>query len=271
MTGVLLSGLFAALVAIGTTVAIERWGGRAGGLIGTMPSTIVPASIGIASTGGTGDTLFLAMCAVAPGMLLSASFLYMWRVIPPRLPHTSLWLRLLMAAGLSLTVWVTGAVAVVVGLRELRGDTVATGVSAAICLALMVGIGVAACRSGGSAPGGKKPVSIAVLCGRGLLAGVAISTAVWLGTLGHPLVAGVAAVFPAIFLTTMVALWWSQGEAVQAGAVGPMMLGASAVASYAVFAGFLMPWLGIAAGAACAWFAAVLTTTVPSWWWLSRR
>ena len=90
MTGVLLSGLFAALVAIGTTVAIERWGGRAGGLIGTMPSTIVPASIGIASTGGTGDTLFLAMCAVAPGMLLSASFLYMWRVIPPRLPHTSL-------------------------------------------------------------------------------------------------------------------------------------------------------------------------------------
>ena len=40
------SALFAGLVAIGVTLAIEKFGGRTGGLIGTMPSTIVPASIG---------------------------------------------------------------------------------------------------------------------------------------------------------------------------------------------------------------------------------
>ena len=39
-----------------------------------------------------------------------------------------------------------------------------------------------------------------------------------------------------IFLTTMVSLWLSQGEAVPSGAVGPMMLGASSVAVYALLA-----------------------------------
>ena len=43
--------------------------------------------------------------------------------------------------------------------------------------------------------------------------------------LGGSIAAGVTAVFPAIFMTTMISLWLSQGEAVQVGAVGPMMLG----------------------------------------------
>ena len=38
---------FAGLVAVGVTVAIERLGGRVGGLLGTLPTTIVPASLGI--------------------------------------------------------------------------------------------------------------------------------------------------------------------------------------------------------------------------------
>ena len=40
--------LLAGLVAIGATVAIERFGGRIGGLLATVPTTIVPASIGMA-------------------------------------------------------------------------------------------------------------------------------------------------------------------------------------------------------------------------------
>ena len=46
MLGPLLSGIFAALVAIGATVAIERLGGRLGGVLGSIPTTIVPASLG---------------------------------------------------------------------------------------------------------------------------------------------------------------------------------------------------------------------------------
>ena len=46
MFGPILSGIFAALVAIGATVAIERLGGRLGGILGSIPTTIVPASLG---------------------------------------------------------------------------------------------------------------------------------------------------------------------------------------------------------------------------------
>ena len=43
----LLSGLGAGLVATLATVAIEKLGGQLGGVIGTLPTTIIPASWGI--------------------------------------------------------------------------------------------------------------------------------------------------------------------------------------------------------------------------------
>lgn len=265
----LISGLFAALVAVGTTLAIERWGGRVGGLIGTMPSTVVPFSIGLAMT-STPEGLSLAMFAVPPGMLLSALFLYLWRVVPPRLPDGSLAARLAMASVISVSLWCCGAVVVVLLLQALGGDLFTTGLVGLGMLTVIVIVGAIACRDGVAAPAASKRVPKRVLLARGTLAGCAIAAAVLVGKLGHPLAAGVASVFPAIFLTTMVALWFSQGEAVQAGAVGPMMLGSSAVASYALMAAFLIPALGISLGAVVAWFTAVMTTTIPAWWWLSR-
>ena len=91
-----------------------------------------------------------------------------------------------------------------------------------------------------------------------------------LAQVGGPFLAGLAAVFPAIFLTTMVSLWMSQGEAVQIGAVGPMMLGSGSVSFYAVFAAWALPALGALPGAAAAWLAAVCLVTAPAWWWLHR-
>ena len=43
----LLYGLFAAGVAVLATLAIERFGGRIGGLLATVPTTIRPACLGI--------------------------------------------------------------------------------------------------------------------------------------------------------------------------------------------------------------------------------
>jgi Zn-dependent protease with chaperone function len=109
------------------------------------------------------------------------------------------------------------------------------------------------------------------LAARGLLAALAIGAAVELAPRAGPTVAAMAAVFPAIFLTTMLSLWLSQGRAVQAGAVGPMMLGASSVGAYALLAAITMPRLGPAAGAALAWAGAVAGVTAPAAAWLRRR
>ena len=84
-TSVLLSALFAGIVATAVTVAIEKWGGLVGGLLGTVPSTIVPAGIGMYVAGGE-DVLVMSMSVVPLGMLLNALFLGAWVVIPRWFP-----------------------------------------------------------------------------------------------------------------------------------------------------------------------------------------
>ena len=55
MYSVLLAALFAGIVAILVTVAIEKWGGIIRGILGTLPTTIVPATIGMYIEGGSDD------------------------------------------------------------------------------------------------------------------------------------------------------------------------------------------------------------------------
>ena len=47
MLTILAAALFAGIVAVLVTVAVEKWGGIVGGILGTLPTTIVPATIGM--------------------------------------------------------------------------------------------------------------------------------------------------------------------------------------------------------------------------------
>ena len=85
-----------------------------------------------------------------------------------------------------------------------------------------------------------------------------------------PILAGLASVFPAIFLTTMVALWLAQG-AEPTGAAGPMMLGGSSVAMYSLIAPWALPEYGIYVGSAMCWIISVVLTSLPAYTWLSWR
>ncbi len=121
------------------------------------------------------------------------------------------------------------------------------------------------------APKGTNSVTKFVLAMRGLAAASAIGVAVYLSSLGYPIIAGLAAVFPAIFLTTMVALWIAQGADVPTGAAGPMMLGGSSVSVYSLIAPFALPAYGLILGSIVCWFGAVISTSIPAYWWLSKR
>jgi hypothetical protein len=85
------------------------------------------------------------------------------------------------------------------------------------------------------------------------------------------MVAGMAAVFPAIFLTTMCSLWLSHGESVGLGAVGPMMLGGVSVSAFAWIAAWWIPEFGPILGPIGAWLVAVILITLPAWWWLNSK
>ena len=103
------------------------------------------------------------------------------------------------------------------------------------------------------------------------MAASAIGASVWVAGLGYPLVAGLASVFPAIFLTSMVALWVSQGPSVPRGAAAPMLLGGGSVGVYALVAMTTVAEHGMVMGSMVAWAVAVLGWSLPSYAFLNWR
>jgi hypothetical protein len=83
-------------------------------------------------------------------------------------------------------------------------------------------------------------------------------------------VGGFSSVFPAIFMTTMVSLWVAQGESCPRNAVFPMVIGSSSVGFYSMmYAGLVADAeLSPLAGAPVAWILAVLSTSLPSAYYL---
>ena len=98
-----------------------------------------------------------------------------------------------------------------------------------VALVVTVFLGARACRNAPPSPKGNRRVGLRVLLLRGIGAGAAIACGVAMGRAGWMTAAGMASVFPAIFLTSMLATWMAQGKAVPIGASGPMMLGSVAV------------------------------------------
>jgi hypothetical protein len=266
------SGLFAALVAMAVTRAIERFGGMVGGVLATLPTTVVPASIGLSLRLGNGDWLTEALFTVPVGMLVNAAFLLQWRIWPSRLPKTwSVNKQLAAMVGISLSVWAVFAVAAVAVNTTALVSRPAIVAFGSVCAFTLAGAGIAACFTPLDAPKGTQRVPWRMLCARGGMAALSIFTTVMLSAL-NGVVAGMASTYPAIFSTIMVGLWVSQGQAVQAGAVGPMMLGSVAVAAYAMLFAGLAPAVGDPfAAAAITWVVAVLLSSVPIAFFLRWR
>lgn len=255
-------------MATGVTVAIEKWGGLIGGLLGTVPSTIVPAGIGLYLAGGE-DALMLSMAVVPLGMLLNTLFLGAWLVLPRWLSNTAHPLFLTSTGALAL--WgVLGATVWLLMNNTVAGTRLTEQELAAAGLVVLILIAVAFNWRPQPTPKGSKSVSKTVLVSRGTMAAIAIGIAVWLSGLGFPLLAGLASVFPAIFLTSMVALWLAQGPTVPQGAAGPMMLGGVSVAVYANIAMWSLPAYGMVIGSMVAWFASVLGWSLPAFVVLKR-
>lgn len=267
---ILLFAGIAGVVAILATVAIERLGGRVGGVIGSTPSTLVPAAMGMWA-GGDVAHYQAAICMVPVGMVVNGLFLWTWRVVPPRLPDLALGPRLALMTVISLTTWFAAAAALITGAKAVIAQGTPPMAVGVIATAVCLGLGLSATWTPLPAPKGTRRVPLAVLLSRGVLAAIAIAVAITVSRQGQPLIAGVATVFPAIFLTTMVSLWVSQGAAVPAGAVGPIILGATAPCVFALSSTWLFPALGSGWGALAAWLLCVSCVSVPVAMWLQRR
>tara|TARA_Y100000996_G_scaffold89882_1_gene63092 strand:- start:265 stop:1095 length:831 start_codon:yes stop_codon:yes gene_type:complete len=260
---ILLAAALAGLVAIAVTVAIEKFGGVIGGILGTVPTTIVPAAAFMWMAEPNSDAFDPAMGMVPVGMLLNAIFLWLWRVVPPRIPSWDFGKRLTIITTINLSIWFAGAAISVTLFPEQKSMSVGL---IALIIGVLLGLWISLDHK--PAPRGKNRVGPLMLACRGIAAATAIGLAVWLSQLGSPLLAGMASVFPAIFLTSMVALWIAQGEEVPSGAVGPMMLGAMSVSFYALLATLTLPEYGVLIGSVITWVASIGFVSVPAALWL---
>ena len=265
---VLISAIFAGLVATLVTVAIEKWGGLTGGILGTIPSTIVPAAAGMYIVGGE-IALIKSMAIIPLGMLVNGIFLTVWIILPPHLSQKAN--PLLITTISALIIWTLSAIIMLKVADIALDNDLSPGTLGLIGLLMLLFLSVIVNWRATETPKGKHPVSLIVLICRGLAAAIAIAIAVWLSSQGQPLVAGIAAVFPAIFLTSMVALWMAQGPTVPRGAAGPMMLGGVSVAVYAIVSIWALPQYGVLFGSAIAWIIAVIGWSIPAYVILSKR
>ena len=273
LAAVAIPALFAGVVAILATVAVERLGGVAGGVLSSIPTTIVPAAIGIFQRSGDPDAFRRAMAFVPLGILMNAGYLLLWRVIPARLGAHAFARRNLLAwtTALALAIWMVAASAIVALNRWLEptvGQSIAIGCTA---FAAGIALGIAANRTPHPAPRGTHRVGPLVLAARALAAAAAIAVSILLARSGHPVASGIASVFPAIFTTIMIATWLAQGAHVPTGAVGPMAIGTLSVSAYALLAIVLFPSMNLPAAAAICWIAAFSAVSVPAYAYLAWR
>ena len=253
------------MVAILVTVAIERYGGRTGGVLATIPTTIVPAAYGMYSLSNQSE--FAQSMSIVPlGMMVNAVFLLIWMHAPQRYG-----LSLFGTTMLSLIAWaVMGGLSLLISseVQSFGLHPIGYGLSV---LALLIVLGVWTTWTSRPAPKGSQPVRPFVLALRGFAAAVAIGIAVWFAGLSYPFISGLISTFPAIFLTSMIALWLAQGRDVPQGAAGPMMLGGASVGVFAILAIVLFPLLGPAIGSVATWLACIIGWTLPAYYYLQWR
>ena len=265
LTSILLSALFAGIVATLVTIAIEKFGGRTGGVLATIPTTIVPAALGMFSISGEAE--FAQSMSIVPlGMMVNAIFLLVWIHAPQRLG-----LSLVGTTILSLVVWMLiGSLGLVVS-SELQSSGITALSFAIFGLGFLISLGIWTTWTSRPAPKGSRSVRPSILVLRGSAAATAIGIAVWFSSLSYPFVSGLVSTFPAIFLTSMIALWLAQGQDVPQGAAGPMMLGGASVGVYAVVAIVLFPMLGPVLGSIITWLIPILAWTIPAYFYLQWR
>ena len=267
---ILPAAIAAGLVAILVTVLIERFGGVVGGALGTVPTTIVPAVAGMAAAQGEQE-LMDSLSVVPAGMLINAIFLSVWIYLPRATASLGSERSLAVTTATALLAWAMFGMVTILCIGELSEYGTGPRTIGMIGIALTAVFGIVLGWKPYESPKGGREVSKSILLARGLMAATAIGASVWVAGLGYPLLAGLASVFPAIFLTSMVSLWISQGPSVPRGAAAPMLLGGGSVGVYSLVAMYSLEAHGIILGSIMSWVTAVAVWSMPSYIYLRWR
>ena len=235
-----------ALVVILVTVIAEKYGTKTGGVIGTLPSTIIIAFLFIALDKGVAFAS-QSVVIVPAEMGINLVFLLLFALLSNR--------KLLVAFAGSLLGWT--ALTLVVYYSNLT--SIILSLAAFFLCFLVTFLLLDKKKKIISQDTIKVHYTPLKLIGRSLIAGIVIAIAVTFSNVGT-LLSGIFSVFPAIFLSTMLISLREHGPQFTGAMAKGMIYGSPSVVSYAVGIYFLYPLAGILTGTIGAFLISLMVT-----------
>jgi uncharacterized membrane protein (GlpM family) len=240
--------LLSALIVIIITVIAEKYGTKVGGILGTLPSTLVVAFIFIAINKGV-DFASQSVAVVPAELGVNMIFLFVFILFVHRSTH--------LAFAASSTIW--AFLSLLLFIFEIDDILISITIFVVSLLFTFTFFEyIKKIPSIGSVNVHYTPMKIVF---RVVLAGIVISISVLLSNLGA-ILSGIFSVFPAIISSTMLITIREHGPDFAAGIAKSMIFGVSSVFSYATAIHFFYPLYGIAWGSFYAYCISIVVTLI---------
>ena len=237
-----------AIFVIIITVIAEKFGTKTGGILGTLPTTIIIAYIFIALNKGVefaSDSI-----AVVPAEIgINIVFIFIVVIIIKRSIFFAFAGAFIFWIIASFLLWYTNLENVYISIP--------------IFLISMIGTFLVLEKKIKIKSISKKFVHYTIfkIAFRGILAGVVITISVLLSNVGAVL-SGIFSVFPAIITSTMIICYYEHGPDFSQGIAKSMIFGSSSVLSYAVTIHFTYPLYGIVFGSIIAFIISLIIALI---------
>jgi hypothetical protein len=229
------------------SLAAEVFGPHIGGIVAGLPSTVVITLFFVAWTESPAravqETTFIPFALGLNCLLLGVyGLVARWGAVVALIVALATWVALATCAVL----WAPD---------QLAASLVALAVCFAVGSWMLSLAGTPGTVSGNAV----QPGLVAILA-RASFGGAVIALGVCLSQLAGPLVGGVAAVFPATGVSTLVIVSWSRGSRFSLGLLRPMMVsGSVTILVYTLVVRYSYPSLGIIGGTVAALFLSAVS------------
>ena len=237
----------AAVVIIIMLIA-EKYGTKTGGILGTLPSTIIIAYIFIALN--KGDVFASISVSVVPAEIgINLIFLFIFAILVKKSIYTAFIASFIVWTCFSFVLWAIDLKNIYISISIFFLSLIFT----AFTLEKIIKI-----KSSGQKIVHYTLTKIAL---RGLLAGTIITITVLLSNVGE-VISGIISVFPAIITSTMFISYYEHGADFASGLAKSMIIGSCSVMSYAASIHFLYPLYGIIWGSIIGFVFSVCITLI---------
>lgn len=240
--------ILSALIVIIITVIAEKYGTKVGGILGTLPSTIIVAFVFISRNKGI-DFASEAVAVVPAELGINLVFLFLFAILAYR--------STLVAFTVSIVIWtILSSLLFILNITNIFVSLTIYFIS--LSFTFIVLEHYKKIPSTGGVIVHYTPMKIVL---RGVLAGIVIAISVLLSNLDAVL-SGIFSVFPAILSSTMLISVREHGPDFAAGMAKSMIFGISSVLCYATIIHFLYPVYGVLIGTIVAFAISFVLTMI---------